>query len=31
MHIAVLGGDKIGPEVTAEAVGALRAVAAYGP
>ncbi|MBR0644026.1 3-isopropylmalate dehydrogenase [Plastoroseomonas hellenica] len=31
MHIAVLGGDGIGPEVTAEAVKALRAVAANGP
>ncbi|MDB5377394.1 MAG: 3-isopropylmalate dehydrogenase [Rubritepida sp.] len=31
MHIAVLGGDGIGPEVTAQAVKALRAVAANGP
>ena len=31
MHIAVLAGDGIGPEVTAQAVKALRAVAANGP
>ncbi|MDB5416432.1 MAG: 3-isopropylmalate dehydrogenase [Rubritepida sp.] len=31
MHIAVMGGDGIGPEVTAQAVKALRAVAANGP
>jgi len=31
MHIAVLAGDGIGPEVTAQAVRALRAVAANGP
>ena len=31
MHIAVLAGDGIGPEVTAQAVKALRALAANGP
>lgn len=31
MHIAVLPGDGIGPEVTAQAVKALRALAANGP
>lgn len=31
MHIAILAGDGIGPEVTAQAVKALRAVAANGP
>jgi len=31
MHIAVLAGDGIGPEVTRQAVKALRAVAANGP
>jgi 3-isopropylmalate dehydrogenase len=31
MHIAVLAGDGIGPEVTTQAVKALRALAANGP
>lgn len=31
MHIAVLAGDGIGPEVTSQAVKALRALAANGP
>jgi 3-isopropylmalate dehydrogenase len=31
MHIAVLAGDGIGPEVTVQAVKALRALAANGP
>jgi 3-isopropylmalate dehydrogenase len=31
MHIAVLGGDGIGPEVTRQAMKALRALAANGP
>jgi 3-isopropylmalate dehydrogenase len=31
VHIAVLAGDGIGPEVTAQAVKALRALAANGP